>query len=658
MKENGKATSALKKKLTTVEKEIATELALSGDDEEKLYFDDLGITRLFVDEAHNFKNVPFDTATTMTLGINAAGSARSKDMLDKVRVVQKRNGGKGVVFATGTPITNSITDAFIMQKYLQNGELAMLDLQNFDSWIGMFAEKVTEFEIDVDTNAYRLATRFASFHNLPELTSLLSSIADFHAVDEQAGLPYFSGYHDAVVGKTPAFGAYLKMISDRADSVRSGLVDRKDDNMLKITTDGRKAALDLRLVSPTAAFNINSKVARCAENVAEIYFRTSVNRSTQLVFCDTSTPKEGFNLYDELKRLLVEKGVPEREIAYVHDAVSERQREILFEKVRKGVIRVLLGSTFKLGLGVNIQNRLIALHHLDVPWRPADMTQREGRILRQGNENARVFIFRYIAEESFDAYSWQLLETKQRFISGLLSGSMTERSGSDVADVVLAYAEVKALAIGNPLIKERVEAANELSRFMTLQRKLVEQRERLEKERAEIPVKIKNQRELIEKCEEDRAYYEEWTQTNPPVEDKAWKEIEAEKRKELRARIGAAVRANVLEPSEKRAESYRGFEIVLPANMLPTRPYLYLERKGRYVVDLGETDAGILIRIDHCLESLGDRAKELTAILERLKVRAGEIESELSKEEGFAEIIEEYKNKVEQLDKKLGVKEK
>lgn len=401
-----KATSRLKKKQEAVSKALS-ELSVAMDDlYNGVYFDDLGITRLFVDEAHNFKNVPIETKADKVLGVSASGSKKCQDMMDKVRMVQKKNDGAGVVFATGTPITNSITDAFIMQMYLQSGELAMLDLQSFDSWIGMFAERSTEFEIDVDTSSYRLATRFSKFHNLPELTSLLSSIADFHQVDTSAGIPQIDGYTDALISKTNEFADYLKDISQRAEDVRKGYVSRKDDNMLKITTDGRKAALDLRLVDPSAMFTYQSKVARCVENVADIYFKTTAQKSAQIIFCDTSTPKTGFNIYDEVKAMLQSKGVPSDKIAFIHDAQTEAQRNTVFAKVRKGDIRVLLGSTVKLGLGVNIQDKLIALHHIDVPWRPADMTQREGRILRQGNTNSKVQIFRYITEGSFDAYSW------------------------------------------------------------------------------------------------------------------------------------------------------------------------------------------------------------------------------------------------------------
>ena len=643
----GKATSSLKKKKEAIEKALLDLTSKLDDMYETVYFDELGITRLFIDEAHNYKNVPIETKADKVLGISASGSKKCRDMMDKVHMIQKQNDGGGVVMATGTPITNSITDAFVMQKYLQSGELALLDLQSFDSWIGMFAERVTEFEIDVDTSSYRLATRFAKFHNLPELTSLLSSIADFHQVDSSAGVPDFSGYSDALIGKTDEFSKYLKDISARAERVRHGHVSRKDDNMLKITTDGRKAALDIRLVSPQSAFTYQSKVARCADKVLDIYIKTSTNKSVQLIFCDTSTPKSGFNVYDEIKGLLVSMGIPEHEIAFIHDADTEVQRAKLFAKVRAGMIRVLIGSTFKLGLGVNVQNKLIALHHLDIPWRPADMTQREGRILRQGNENQEIYIYRYITEGSFDAYSWQLLETKQRFISGLLSGSLTERSGSDIENTVLDYAEVKALAVGNPLVKQRVETANELTRHLALQRKAIETHIRLEKESMELPGRIAHQEEVIEKCKLDIDIY----RNNA-------REYDKEERKKLREKIFSALKANVLAQSEKSLMTYQGFSIVLPVNMTMEKPYVWLQANGRYYVELADTELGVLVRIDNYLDKLEDHLKKMQEGLSVMCARRDAIRTELTRKEDYTDKIDKLKQKLENLDKKLGVKKK
>jgi len=639
-----RTTSRLRRKADAVETELAKAITRVLDKETCVFFDELGITRLFVDEAHNYKNVPVDTQLGNVLGISTTGSQKCQDMMDKVHLVQKNNGGGGVVFATGTPITNSITDAFIMQKYLQSGELAMLDLQSFDSWIGMFAEKVTEFEIDVDTSNYRLATRFSKFHNLPELTTLLASIADFHQVDTTDGVPETNGYTDALIGKTPEFDSYLKTISTRAEKVRAHYVSRKEDNMLKITTDGRKAALDLRLVEPRSKFTYQSKLARCAENVWDIYKRTAAKKSTQLIFCDTSTPKKGFNMYEEMRSLLFAMGIPAEQIAFIHDADTERRRKALFSKVQAGDIRVLIGSTFKLGTGVNVQNKLIAIHHLDVPWRPADMTQREGRILRQGNENETVKIFRYITEGSFDAYSWQLLETKQRFIVGLLSGSIEERSGSDIEGTVLDYAEVKALAVGNPLIKERVETANELTRLLTLQRKAIESRIQMEKNLAELPGKMDRQKNLIEKCKEDTAFMQETFAT----QDK-------ETRRQIRKTIFDAVTANEMATKETVLLTYQGFSLILPSNMTMKKPYMWLQRQGRYYVELGDSEVGCLIRLDNALEGLPEHLQKLENNLAVMEQQALDIQSELDKKEDHSDAIRACKAKLLELDRQLGV---
>ena len=654
----GKRTDGLKRRLESLQRELSQLTAAPNDSYADIYFDQLGIHRLFVDEAHNFKNVPIDTKIGSVLGISSAGSKKCQDMLDKVRIVQKANDGKGVVFATGTPITNSITDAYIMQRYLQSGELAMLDLQSFDSWVGMFAEKTTDFEIDVDTSTYRMATRFAKFHNLPELTALLSSIADFHQVDASAGIPRFDGYTDALIRKTPEFAAYLKEISRRADDVRNGRIRRTEDNMLKITTDGRKAALDMRLIEEKIPYTPQCKAARCAETVADIYFRTAESRSTQLIFCDTSTPKAAFNLYDELKDRLTKLAVDPGEIAFIHDAATDAKREALFADMRKGDIRILIGSTFKLGLGVNVQDKLIALHHMDVPWRPADMTQREGRILRQGNQNKAVSIYRYITEGSFDAYSWQLLETKQRFIAALLSGSLAQRSGTDIDDTVLNYAEIKALAIGNPLMKERVEAANELSRYLTLQKRAAETRLSLEAELMSLPGRRRTLQNSIDQFAEDAAAYRQWIAEHPTPEDAPGQKEAAEQRKIIREKLHQAVMGNVMFGDETPFMTYRGFTIVLPAFMTASHPYVWLRRRGKYYVELGNTEVGNLLRVENFLEHLGDRLTQSRASLAMLDEKETAIKGQLVQKVDYTQQIETFRQILVILDKQLGVEEK
>lgn len=653
MKKNPTYPRKVQREIKKLKKEIGKLTVAQQAPYNGVYFEDMGVTRLFVDEAHNFKNVPFETKIENVMGLNSTGSKKCEEMYHKVQCVQKDG---GVILATGTPITNSITDAYIMQKYLQSGELGLLDLQHFDGWVGMFAEQSTEFEIDVDTGSYRLATRFSKFHNLPELTTLLASIADFHHIDSVADIPEHDGYQDALISKTKYLEDYLKKISERAENVRAGAVPRTEDNMLKITTDGRKAALDIRLVDPNVWVGYQSKVARCVENVAEIYFKTLVSRSTQVIFCDYSTPKKEFNMYDDIKQRLVLLGVNADEIAFAHSATTEKKRKKLFDDVRKGNIRIILGSTFKIGMGVNIQDKLLALHHIDVPWRPADMVQREGRILRQGNTNKKVTIFRYITEGSFDAYSWQLLETKQRFISELLSGTIVERSGSDIEDTVLDYAEVKALAVGNPLVKDRVEAYNELTRYRILQKKYVESRIAWEKEKMELPSKIKHHEDNIKKCIKDIDFIKDYKKKYPEPKTNAEKKKLAEERKLIRVTIHEAIKEHVLETKEKYFMKYRGFDIILPANMKFEKPFIWLEKSGRYYVELGNTEVGNLIRIDNYLDNLNTHLEELKESVVRLEMKLTEVEIKLSKDENFHEQIDYYRELVDQLDEKLGVK--
>ena len=626
-------------------------------------FDELGINTLFVDEAHNYKNVPLDSGISRVKGFNKAGSHKCEGMMDKVHCVQRQNDGGRIILATGTPITNSITDIFVLQKYLQNGELEFLGIQNFDSWVGMFAKKVTEFEIDVDTNSYHLATRFSRFHNVPELTAILSSVADFYHVDKSSGIPELDGYTDSVRNGGEAFKSFLKDISRRADDVRHKKVDRKVDNLLKITTDGRKAALDMRLIDSRHGLDPDSKVLRCAQTVMEIYDGTRDKKLIQMVFCDSSTPKSGFNLYDELKELLVAFGMPENEIAYIHEADSEAKKKHLFAELQKGNISVVIGSTFKMGLGVNVQKRLCALHHLDVPWRPADMVQREGRILRQGNECDNVAIYRYITKGSFDAYSWQLLEAKQRFISQILSGHVTVREGEDVDETVLNYAEVKALSLGNPLIKRRVEIANELDKYKILHRGYLDDRIRKKRLLSELPEKIETQKRRIEDTKNDVAFV--------AANKNKYKELSREEQKSIREAIYAAAKLHVGKPFDKKVLTYRGFDVVVPAGMQPRMPsakdekeallknpipYVYVKRCGSYYLEI-ETLLGITARLNNLLDGLEDKKLNQEKELERLSFKMRTIKQELSREDNsFIEKIESLGKELEKIDKELGLK--
>ena len=649
-----KVTGKFDRKLEKIKKELS-EMTLSGDAaEDVVCFNELGVDRLFVDEAHNYKNVSMSTSIYGVYGISQKGSAKCDSMMEKVHYVQKTHGGGGVVMATGTPITNSISDIYVFQRYLQSGELDLLGLQTFDSWVGMFAEKTTEFEIAVDTGSYRLATRFSRFHNIPELTAILASVADFHSLDCSGDIPEFEGYSDIMIPRSDRLKAYLEDISARADKVHNHGVKPEEDNMLKITADGRKAALDIRLVDETAPIGV-CKVSECAERAAMIWHRTSADRLTQLIFCDSSTPRAGFNVYDDLKQRLIDLGVDKQDIAYIHDAGSPAQRERLFRNMREGRIRILIGSTFKLGLGVNVQDRLIAIHHLDLPWRPADMVQREGRILRAGNMNDKVEIYRYVTEGSFDAYSWQLLETKQRFITDILSGTIAGRSGGEVDDTVLDYAEVKALALGNPLLKSRVETRNELSRLSVLHRKSVENRLRLEQRYQELPDAIAAKELELATCEADSAFVRSQGKDLYEGLNYAQKEQRAEHRRFIREYLADSLYGYVMMPSDKALLDYRGFMLVLPAGMSADHPYLCLVREGRYRVDMSDKEVGILIRIDNFLDKLDEHTAKVRRERELLEQELAETETELAKSDGYTDKMEETAAKLEALDEALGV---
>ncbi len=663
-KENFYSKAKIEKKQEIVQKALMKLEKATTSDICDIAFDELGINTLFVDEAHNYKNVSVATGITRVRGISSQGSKKCDGMMDKIHCVQRQNHGGRVILATGTPITNSITDLFILQKYLQDGELEFLGIQNFDAWVATYAKKTTEFEVDIDTSNYRLATRFSRFFNVPELTSILSSVADFYHVDQSVGIPEFEGYTDSLADGSEDFMDYLKDISSRADDVREKRVSPKEDNLLKITTDGRKAALDMRLIDLVYGLDPDSKVYRCAENIMRIYDETRDKKLIQMVFIDQSTPKAGFNLYDELKSILKAMGMSEHEIAYIHDASTEAKKKLLFRDLRLGNVAVVIGSTFKMGLGVNVQKKLCALHHMDVPWRPADMVQREGRILRQGNLCKSVKIFRYITKGSFDAYSWQLLEAKQRFISQILSGHATIREGSDIDESVLNYAEVKALAVGNPLMKKRIELMNELDKYKILNRDYVEQRIKKQEELASIPEKINLQKKHIFNTKRDIEYYE-----NNKID---YNEIPKEEQKEIRQKIFDAVRTHINMPIEKKVLTYQGFDVVVPARMRPKEitekskvegqrgktksiPYVFVKRNGAHYMEI-ESVSGITKRLNNLLENLGERLKNQESYLEALLQKEKDLREELSCEgESYVEEMELLKEEILKISEELGL---
>ena len=588
--------------------------ALDGADDGDfagLCLDDLGITRLFVDEAHNYKNIPIDASADI-VGLGRGGSKKCEHMLGAVRCVQRHGGG--IVFATGTVLTNSMADAYVFQTYLEPGALAALGIADFDAWAGMFARRTDVWEIDVDTSAWRLATRFSGFSNLGELSGLLGAVADFHHIGREDGVPECDGRNDIVVPRTAALEGYLRVISHRADTVRAGGVKATKDNLLKICTDGRRAALDIRLVNSDVRPGEACKVWACAKRVARIWRETAEKRSTQLVFCDVSTPVAGcFNVYDELKDALETLGIPRSEVAFVHSATTETARSKLFAAVREGRVRVLLGSTPKLGLGVNVQDRLVAEHHLDVPWRPADMVQREGRILRQGNTNERVQIFRYVTQGSFDAYSWQLLESKQQAIDELLSGTFDGRDlGWDIGDAALSYGEIKALAVGDPQLRERIETANELERARILLRRATAERAKLSQRSEQIVEELATLEQALRDVVDD-----EETASIYAVVPLSKKDAE---RGMLGQRLAEKVSNLGFSERDVCVGSYRGFDVVVPAMLNPRRPQVDLVRNGRYPVNLsGCAPWRFTQRMDGALNTIARVREDLSDQIDRLR---------------------------------------
>jgi len=551
------------------------------EDTEAITFDRLEINTLFVDEAHNFKNIPLRSNLKGISGVNLTGSKKCLEMFHKVRCVQENNQGRGVVFATGTPLCNSISDAYAIQMYLQYDKMKETHLDRFDNWVKSFAKPERVCEIDVDTSKYRFVLRFARFFNLPELSRLFSQIAAFHAVDDKEGVPRLERYSDVILPRNAALQGYMDQLCRRSEEIRARKVDKTADNMLKVSTDGRKAALDLRLVKRKQPGGEISKVWRCVQQVVEIY--REHDGCSQIIFCDYSTPKaEKFNIYDELKQELMKQGVPTKEIAFIHSCRSEAEKVWLFEKVNRGAVRVLLGSTFKLGIGANVQTQLKAIHHLDVPWRPSDMVQREGRILRRGNQYQEIKIFRYIAEGSFDSYSWQLLETKQRFISQFLSGSEYQRSASDLEENVLTYAQVKALAISQPLMKVLAEKENELHRLQMLSDNHVRKQEAQRQTIAEQEKQLTILKERLAATERNVSHVGGISEDGFQA---AYRNVRAILTEDV-------IWGRTASPPEL---SVLGFGIAIPGveQQNAKKPYIVLSRNGAdYPVDIGPSSAG------------------------------------------------------------------
>ena len=445
-------------------------------------FEQLGVDRLFVDESHFYKNLFLTTKMRNVAGLSTSEAQKSSDMFGKCRYLDEITGGRGVVFATGTPVSNSMSELYTVMRYLQYGTLQQKGLTHFDCWASTFGETTTAIELAPEGTGYRARTRFAKFFNLPELMSMFKEVADIKTSD-QLHLPVPDAKFETVVAKPSEIQKEMvQELSKRAAKIHSGAVDASEDNMLCVTNDGRKIGLDVRLMNPILPDDPNSKLNTCVRNVLQIWEDGKEQKLTQLLFCDLSTPKNdgNFNVYDDVRKKLVAAGVPENEIEFIHNADTEAKKAALFSKVRSGDVRILLGSTAKMGAGTNVQSRLVAVHHLDVGWKPSDMTQRNGRIIRQGNMNKEVKVFNYVTEGTFDSYLFQTLENKQRFISQIMTSKSPVRSCDDVDEQALSYAEVKALCAGNPLIKEKMDLDIQVSKLKLMKANHTSQIYRLE----------------------------------------------------------------------------------------------------------------------------------------------------------------------------------
>ena len=597
-------------------------------------FEELGVDRIFIDESHYFKNLFLYTKMRNVGGIAQTEAQKSSDLFMKCRYLDEITGGRGIIFATGTPISNSMVELYTIQRYLQMSALEEQGLKHFDSWAANYGETVTAIELSPEGTGYRAKTRFAKFYNLPELMSVFKNVADIQTAD-MLKLPVPEAhYHNIALKPSEYQKKIVASLAERAEKVRNREVDSSVDNMLLITNDGRKLALDQRLVNPMLPSDPNSKAAKCAENVFEIWQRTADQHSTQMIFCDLSTPKDDgtFSVYDDIHAKLLELGVPENEIAFIHNAKSEVQKKDLFGKVRSGQVRILLGSTQRMGAGTNCQQKLIALHHLDCPWRPSDLQQREGRIIRQGNENKEVDIYSYVTEGTFDAYLYQLVESKQKFISQIMTSKSPVRSAEDVDEQALSYAEIKALASGNPMIKEKMDLDIEVSKLKLLKANHLSQKYALEDAISKgFPKQIAETQARIAGYGADIATVKENTHPNGDgFSPLTLAGVTHADKKEAGAAL-LTMCQTMLSPEATQVGSYRGLTLELAFDTFAREYRLTMIGKLRHTVTLGTDVFGNLQRMDNALEGLPIKEQACREQLSNLQTQLETAKAEVQK---------------------------
>ena len=652
------------KQLEKTKKSLQTRMKKLNDQTRKddvVTFEQLGVDRLFVDESHSFKNLFLYTKMRNVAGISQTDAQKSSDMFMKCRYMDELTGGRGITFATGTPVSNSMTELYTIMRYLQYDTLMRMGMGHFDSWAATFGETVTAIELSPEGTGYRAKTRFARFFNLPELISIFKEAADIQTSD-MLNLPVPEAeFINEVLKPSEEQQDMVAAFSERAESVRAGMVNPTEDNMLKITNDGRKCALDQRLLNELLPDAEKSKVNTCVENAFQVWDEGKADRTTQLIFCDLSTPKgDGtFNVYDDVRNKLAARGIPKEEIAFIHEYNTEAKKAELFAKVRAGQVRILMGSTPKLGAGTNVQDRLIALHHLDCPWKPSDLEQQEGRILRQGNQNDKVKIFRYVTENTFDAYMWQILENKQKFISQIMTSKSPVRACEDVDDTALSYAEIKALATGNPYIKEKMDLDVQVSKLKLLKANHTSQIYRLESDIAKnFPVQISALKERIAGMQVDSQVVKSVDlQDNDTFAMTVGNVLYEDKKEAGEALIAACAGLKTVSTGGKVGE-YHGFTLSASYNMFSNAFELTVKGKCSYKLEIGKDPVGNMQRIHNTLSSIDRRLTESEQKLETVQQQLATAQEEVKKPFPKEAELNEKMERLSELNALLNMDEK
>ena len=657
------------KQMEKTRKSLETRLEKLHKEERKddvVTFEELGVDKLFVDEAHNYKNLFLYTKMRNVGGIAQTEAQKSSDLFMKCRYLDEITGGKGSVFATGTPVSNSMAELYTMQRYLQYSGLKENSLEHFDNWASTFGETVTAIELAPEGTGYRAKTRFAKFHNLPELMSMFKEVADIQTAETlNLPTPEFENIN-VVVKPSEIQQEMVKALGERAEKIRSGTVDATEDNMLKITNEGRKLALDQRLMNPLLPDSESSKVNSCAENVYRIWDENSDKKSTQLVFCDLSTPKDlkGYekeeftDVYNELKKKLIQKGIPPDEIAFIHEADNEVKKKELFSKVRKGQVRVLMGSTQKMGAGTNVQDKLIATHHLDCAWKPSDLTQRNGRMIRQGNENKKVYVYSYVTEKTFDSYMYQLVEQKQKFISQIMTSKTPARTMEDIDDKALTYGEIKALATGNPKILEKTSLDTDVAKLRLLKQEFMNQKYSLQDKIIKyFPEEIARLNNKIGAMEEDTIKLQEYTRPNAdgfsPMKING---ITYTEKQEAGKKLLESIQ-NLKSIETREIGEYRGFTMEMSFDSITRNIRLKLKNKFSYSIDLGTDVNGNITRINNCLENIAKDIPHERDLLDNTYFQLENAKQESQKEFPKEQELQEKLRKLEEINAELKINE-